>query len=81
MSISEIKNHLHHQIDIISDESLLKEINEIISRTQDANSAEDWNKLPEDLKRSIEEGLIQSETGQVISHEEFLIRFGKWNTK
>ena len=81
MSISEIKNHLHQQIDKISDESLLKEIDEIISRTQDANSDEVWNKLPDDLKRSIEEGLIQSETGQVISHEEFLIRFGKWSTK
>ena len=81
MSISEIKNHLHKQIDTINDEELLKEIHEIINRTQGNENHPEWNALPKELKLAIEEGLMQSENGQVISHEEFLIRFGKWNTK
>ena len=81
MSITEIKTNLKQEIDQINDEELLNELSEIIHRTQSKTTDAEWNSLPAELKQAIEEGISQSEKGQVLSHNEFRLRVGKWHTK
>jgi hypothetical protein len=40
-----------------------------------------WNKMPDNIKASVEKALIESENGEVTPHAEIKIRYQKWIVK
>ncbi|MBL1279947.1 MAG: hypothetical protein COA33_006735 [Fluviicola sp.] len=68
MGTAELKTHLHQLIDGITDNSVLKEVYTLLSKS--VVSDEDWwNDLS---KKSIEKGLNQANKGEFTSHEKVM---------
>jgi predicted transcriptional regulator len=40
-----------------------------------------WDKVDDDEKAEIEEGLTQADNGEVFSHEEVMSKYQKWRSK
>ncbi len=40
-----------------------------------------WDEMPEDVRKSVERGLKQSESGETKSHEQVMKKYKKWLKK
>ncbi|HWA06196.1 MAG TPA: hypothetical protein VG961_06580 [Ignavibacteria bacterium] len=80
MTTTEIKRHLHNQIDTIEDLDKLNEIKEIINFIVNEEVIE-WESLSEEERKGIEEGLKDVEEGRTISYDEFRKKHEKWFQK
>lgn len=76
MSIQELKMRLYKAIDRIADETLLQYIYSIVQ----GPGEEEWDKLPESVKESIERSLQKVEAGKVIPHQEVFNRIPRLTT-
>lgn len=82
MSVQELKNQLCKAIGEIEDKTLLQQIQAMINASGETIGAEEeWNKLPESVRDSIEASLQKVEAGKVVSHNDVKARFSKWFTK
>ena len=69
MTTGEIKTDLHYLIDNINDESILEAVRTILSKQ--IKSKVDWaDELNQDLRTELEESILETNKGTVISHKE-----------
>lgn len=40
-----------------------------------------WDKISEEEKKEIEEGILQADSGELFSHEDVMSKYDKWRTK
>lgn len=76
MTALKLKKDIQKKIDKIDDISLLKEVDCIINLI--SSGKEDYNELPEEAKKAIEEGLAQLDSGKKISYDEVKKRNARW---
>lgn len=76
MTTLKLKENIRKKLDKIDDMSLLEEVDSIISFI--SSGKEDYNELPENVKRSIEEGLAQLDNGKKFSYDEVKKRNARW---
>lgn len=76
MTTLKLKKNILKKLDEIEDVKILEEVDSIISFI--SSGKEDFNDLPEELKQSIEEGLIQLDDGKKISYDEVKRRNARW---
>ena len=71
MSTIELKLNLHSLIEGIENESLLKAIYVLITQKAEVKEKEEiWDELSEEIRKDINEALLESERGEGIAHEE-----------
>ena len=69
MTTSEIKTDLHFLIDNINDESILNAVRTILKKQ--IKTKTDWaDELNEDLRKELNESILEANKGIVISHTE-----------
>jgi predicted transcriptional regulator len=79
MGTIELRSELISIIQEIEDDSLLKALYVVITHNPvHLKKRLKWEELPETLKKEIEEGLEQSENGEVIGHDEVMKKYKKW---
>lgn len=76
MTALKLKKEIQKKIDKIDDISLLKEVDSIINLI--SSGKEDYNELPEEVKKAIEEGLAQLDSGKKLSFDEVKKRNARW---
>lgn len=82
MSVQELKVQLCRVIVEIEDEALLQQIQAVIDASgETAGTEEDWGKLPESVRKSIEASLRKVEAGETVSHKDVKMKFAKWLSK
>jgi transcription elongation factor GreA-like protein len=72
MSTSELKLNLHNLIEGIENESLLNAIYVLITQKKVKEKTEVWADLPEEVRKDIDEALLESERGEGIPHSEVI---------
>jgi len=73
MSTLELKSNLHDLIEDIEDNDILSAVYLLLAKQQNKADEKDfWDELPEYVKAGIEEGLVQSERGEGIPHDEVM---------
>ncbi len=80
MTTSEIKQHLHKQIETLEDNDKLNEIQEIINYIV-SDEVIEWKSLSEEERKGIEEGLKDIDEDRIISYDEFKKKHEKWFQK
>lgn len=75
MNTAELKSHLHQLIDGITDNSVLQEVNTLLSKATSDQGW--WNDLSEESKRKTQESLEQAKKGETLSHREAIQRMSK----
>ena len=78
MSIIELKQKLHTQIDLIDNDELLEEVYRFLEL---GSFNKDEFQLTEEMKRSIDQGLEDFKAGKLISNEKVKIELNKWLNK
>ncbi len=76
MTALKLKKEIQKKIDKIDDISLLKEVDSIINLI--SSGKEDYNELPEEVKKAIVEGLAQLDSGKKLSYDEVKKRNARW---
>ncbi len=69
MSTNELKYSLFKAIDSINDSKTLKAIYSFITKKDNVDF---WDDLSNEEREAIEEGIVQAEKGELISHEEVM---------
>ena len=77
MSTSELKSNLHHLIDQIDDNSILRAVYKLLSEKGSGAQEDWWEQLSENYKDLIEQGLKELDEGKGIPHEEVMRKAGK----
>jgi hypothetical protein len=73
MSTAELKLSLHNLIEGIENESFLNAIYVLITqKTEVGEQTEKWEDLPEEVRKGIDEALLESERGEGIPHDKVL---------
>lgn len=75
MNIELEKIKLAQQIFTIESEELLVKIREFISHEQ----VDIWDELTDEVKASIDKGIAQANSGQLIPHEEAIKKLKRWH--
>ena len=75
MITAELKSHLHHLIDKITDDSVLQALHTLLSKA--TNDQDWWNDLSEESKRKTLESIEQAKNGETLSHSEAMQRMSK----
>ncbi len=78
METIELKLNLHKLIEKIENERLLNAIYVMITHKSVPSGYLEWDSLPEDLKKEIEEGLEQADKGEVSGHDVVMKKYEKW---
>ena len=79
MSVLEMKNILHQIIANTDDSGFLKMLLMVVQDQQ--NTLLDWDQLPEDVKKSINKGLEQLDSGNSKSHSQMVEKYKAWLQK
>ena len=69
MTTLQVKSELHKIIDSIDDISILKAIRLLLQKDLTKEEIDFWDTLPNDIKKSIEQGIYQADAGELVSHE------------
>lgn len=69
----EVKQYIDH-----ADEKVVKMVHAMLE--VDAN-ADWWEEMPDKVKEDIEEALLQSERGEVMTHEQVKKKYPQWFSK
>ncbi|HTI61214.1 hypothetical protein [Mucilaginibacter sp.] len=77
MDIQAEKLNLIRWLTNVSDPSIIKQF--IALRQQ--QQADWWDEIDTEEKAEIEEGLAQADRGDVLSHEEVMIKYQRWRSK
>jgi hypothetical protein len=73
MGAIELKLSLHHLIERIENESLLKAIYVLITQKPEIKGETlEWDELPEEVRNDIDQALLESERGEGIPHEKVM---------
>lgn len=78
MSIIELKQKLHTQIDLIDNDELLEEVYRFLEL---GSFNKDEFLMSEEMKRSIDQGMEDFKAGKLISNEKVKIELNKWLNK
>jgi len=73
MSTIELKNKLKEKIEELNEDYLLEELLRIIDLESSRN---EFFKIPEEHKKSLERSLQQMDAGQTISHDQVMKELG-----
>ena len=69
MNVLELRSDLHHLIDNVTDEGILKAIKVILSKQ--SRPSKDWSEMLSDSLRSeLEASISEADQGKVVSHAE-----------
>ena len=72
METIEIKKDIFQIIDKINDNSILHNIENFIYAQISSNNVDFWDKLPDNVKNSINKGIEQAENGVLTAHNEVM---------
>ena len=77
MNISATKLELAKLLLHTTDQGIINHIKAVFS----TQSQDWWEELPEEIKISVEKGLLLSQKGQTIPHDQVMKRYKKWLRK
>lgn len=78
MEYNEIKDSLQKLVDRIEDPEVLYALRNALAREK---TTDFWNDLPEEIKHSIEKGLLQADKDELIPHDQEMKKYEKWLSK
>lgn len=77
MDVIELRADLHNMIDKISDSNILNAVKTLLSGK--AIKQEDWwDTISEEERAEIEQGLAETDRGELLPHEEVMAKYKKW---
>ncbi len=73
MSTAELKVNLHDLIENIEDENFLNAIYVLLTqKTEIGEETEKWEDLPEEVRKDIDEAIMEADRGEGIPHEQVM---------
>jgi predicted transcriptional regulator len=77
MDVIELRTDLHNMIDKISDDKILNAIKTLLSE-KTSEEVDWWDKISDEERDEIKQGLTEAENGDVITHDEVMKKYKKW---
>lgn len=74
MDLANEKMKLIDKIIHTDSEELIGWLKEVLS----SDEVDFWDELPENIKASVERGIVQAESGETIPHEQAIKKLKKW---
>ncbi|HYG14651.1 MAG TPA: hypothetical protein VEC12_02790 [Bacteroidia bacterium] len=78
MDLATIKIDLAQKLFKIEDIAFLEYLEALLDKDKQGDS---WDEMPDNIRRSLEISLQQSERGETIPHEDVMKKYEKWRKK
>lgn len=78
MDLATIKIDLAQKLFKIEDKAFLEYLEALLDTKKQTDS---WDEMPDNIRRSLEISLQQSERNETISHQEVMKKYEKWRKK
>ena len=77
MDVIELRADLHNMIDKITDSNILNAVKILLS-SKSLSKDDWWDKISDEERKEIPQGMKDVEEGNVTPHEEVMAKYKKW---